>query len=354
MAYGYPGGSGPNTIIPLFELSGNLMVAYGRSMSDFKVNRYCRITPVKSTVGNYLRFNPNDLARFQNLPTDPRSAQGPAWPLGTPPRTGFDGTVGFETQEFRCQRFQFPITIDKTTVDVSSFPIMKTHTAKLGQEAMTHRAWRVARTLGNTSNYAANHVATATALNNSGFLSGGTTGDPRIMNTFNAAARQIMQDTYGAVRYGKLSVLMNHNTALKLAATREIREYVMQQEGAIKNVRMDDENYNGVYGLPARLYNCNVIVEDTFYNPYNRGNASEGGSPVVEDNKIIMFLADGDLEQPEGATSFSTCHIFAYEEFKLETKDDDWDRLVYMRATEFYDVQIVAPPTGFVITNIFS
>lgn len=352
MAIGYPGVA--NTVIPLFELSGNLMVAYGRNQKDFAVNKYSRVTPVKSIVGNYLKFNPLDLARFPNLPSSPSSAQGPAWPPGTPPQTGFTETYGFETTPFRTQRFQFPITLDKRAVDVASFPIMKTHTAVLGQRAMTHRAWRTCQTLALTSNYASSHVATASSLSGTGFLDGGTTADPRIMTAFNAATRIIMQDTFGSIRYGQISALMNHNTALKLAKSREIREYVMQQEGAIKNVRMDDANYNGVYGLPGVLYNVKIVVEDAFYNPYNRGNSAETGSVVFPDNKIVLFVADGDLEVPEGATSFCTCHSFVFEEFGLETKDDEWDRLVYMRGVMDYDVQIVAPPTGFVITEVFN
>jgi hypothetical protein len=350
MSFGYPGGA--NTIVPLFELSGNLTVAFGRNQKDFAVNRYSRIQSVKAPIGNFLKFNPHDLARLTGLPTDPASAQGPSWARGTPPPTGFDKTLSFETVPFRTERFAFPITLDKTAVDIASFPVMKTHTAAIGQRAMTHRAWRVSQTLVNTSNYAASHTATAQALNGSGPLSGGTTADPRIMNALNTAARTIMQDTYGAVRYGQLSILMNHNTALKLAATREIREYVMQQEGSYKQVTMDGQ-FNGVYGLPSKLYNYNVVVEDAFYNPYNRGNASEGGTVVFPDNKIVMFVADGDLEVPEGATSFCTCHSFMFEEFNLETKDDDWDRILYMRGVMDYDVQIVAPATGFVITEVF-
>ena len=344
----YPNGQA-STVIPLFELSGNLMVAYGRNQKDFAVNKYTRTTSVKSTVGNYVRFNPKDLARMPNLP------QKPHWAAGTPAPTGFHETLGFETVPFRTQREAFAKTLDKRSVDVASFPIMKTHTAALGQQAMTYLAYRCCAALTTTANFDASHVFTATTASGTGVLSGGTTADPRIKNAFDYAARLIQKDTFGAVRYGQLSVLMNHNTAMQLSSTREIREYVMQQADAYKMIRMDaDKNYNALYGLPDRLYNYNVVVEDAFYNPYNRSNASEAGTVVFPDNTIVMFLADGDLEQPEGASSFSTCHRFAYEEFTLETKDDTWNRLVEMRAVLDFDVQIVAPPTGCIITNVFS
>ncbi len=348
MAIVYPGLS--STVIPLFELSGNLMVAYGRNQKDIRVNDYSRTTAVKSTVGNYLRFNPKDLARLPNLP------QKPHWAPGTPSPTGFHETVGYEVVPFRTSREAFATTLDKRSVDIASFPVMKTHTAKLGQQAMTYVAYRVCTALTTTGNFDATHVFTATTASGTGVLSGGTTADPRIKNAFDYASRIIQKDTFGAVKYGQLSVLMNHNTAMRLSSSREIREYVMQHAEAYKAVRMDpDKNYNAVYGLPDRLYNYKLVVEDSFYNAGNRGAASaDVASTVFPDNTIVMFLADGDLEQPEGASSFSTCHRFAYEEFTLETKDDTWNRLVEMRAAMDFDVQIVAPPTGCIITNVFS
>ena len=345
--YGYPGGS--DTIIPLLELSGNLMVAYGRNVKDFAVNRVAKVTSVKATTGTFLQFNPFDLARLTPATVD----QGVNWAPGTPSPTGFDDTLSWTTATFRCQRKAVAKTLDQRAVDCASFPIMSTHTAGLGQKLMTYRAWKTYNVMFNQSNYQSTHVATASAMAG-GYTNTGTTSNPVIMNMLNYAARRIQQDTMGAVRYGHLSVLINPNTALQWAATPEIREYVMQQNDAIKNIKMDDANYNGVYGLPSRLYNYNLVVDDTVYNAYNEGNASEAGQFIVPDNQALVFLMDGDIEVPEGATSFSTCHMFAYEEFNLETKSDPWERLVFLRAVLDADWQVVAPQTGFVITDLFS
>lgn len=342
---GYPGGS--DTVIPLFELSGELMVAYGRNIKDFSVNKYSRVTSVKSTVGTYLQFNPLDIVRMTALPASPH------WAPGTPRPTGGYETLGFSAQPFRTSREAWAVTLDKRSVDVANFPVMKSHTAALGQRAMTFRAYQTCAAMTNTNNFPATHVSTATLLNGAGFVQSGTTSDPRWMNTLNAAARIIQQDTFSAVRYGHLSVLMNHNTALRLAATRELREYLMQQSGSPKLIHMTDPELAGMYGLPKTYYNYTIVVEDAFYNPQNRGNSAEGGVTVMPDNTAVMFLADGDLEVPEGATSFSTCHMFAYEELTLETKDDPWNRMVEMGAVMDFQIQIVAPVTGFIIQNLF-
>lgn len=346
MAYGLPGGV--NTVIPLFELSGELMIAYGRKIDG--PNKYSKITPVKSKVGNYLQFKPQDLARETSLP------QSPKWAPGTPRPTGWNNQQSFQVQPFRTTRYcPNPVLLDKESVDIASFPIMKTHTAKLGQDAMTLQAYHVCQAMTTAANFDATHVVAASdASLAGGFLDVGTTADPNILQAFNGATRIIMRDTMGAVRFGQISALMNQNTALRLSQSRELREYLMQQAGSMGNITLKDKQYNSVYGLPDYLYNVKVHVEDSWYVPYNRGSASEVGTVVFPDNTIVLFVADGDLEVPEGATSFSTCHRFMYEEMNMETKDDTYNRLLEMSVVMNYDVQIVAPATGFIITNVFS
>ncbi len=89
---------------------------------------------------------------------------------------------------------------------------------------------------------------------------------------------------------------MNHNTALKLSASRELREYLMQNATARDEIVMRKSPINSAYGLPSVLYNYNVIVENVFYNAYNRGGVGATGTVVVPDNKILVFLADGPQE----------------------------------------------------------
>jgi hypothetical protein len=52
--------------------------------------------------------------------------------------------------------------------------------------------------------------------------------------------------------------------------------------------------------------------------------------------------------------SFSTAHVFAHEEMTTETKDDVDNRRTLGRVVENYDVQIVAPATGYVLTAVLS
>jgi hypothetical protein len=53
-------------------------------------------------------------------------------------------------------------------------------------------------------------------------------------------------------------------------------------------------------------------------------------------------------------SSFSTVHIFSYEEMQAETMDDTVNRRTLLRVTDNYATTMVSPVSGFLITNLFS
>lgn len=347
MATGYPGNI--NTYVPTLDISGNLQVGFSRNIKDFPLNSYINLTKVKAPRGLYLYFNPLDVARIRL-----NNANGPRWAPGTLRPTGFQNTRGFEYKEFTTVRYAHPTTLDQQAVDVAEWDVQKKHSEDLAQEAMTFRTFIANQTLLSTANYPAAHVFTATTAGG-GFLDGGTTADPRIKKAFDYAARQIQKATMGRIKHGDLTVVMNSNTALLLSNSRELREYVMQQESAQKNITMDDSNYNAKYGLPKKLYTYNIAVEDTFYNGYNRGNASEVGAPTFEDNSIMVVTRQGDLESsgPE-SPSYSTLHLMMYEDMTVETEQDRWNRLLQLSVVDNFVPVVVAGVSACKITNIFS
>lgn len=349
MAFNGPGGN--DTYIPTLELSGNLMIEYARNLDSptLAINRACRVTPVKQTRGAYMQFNPLDLARNTNAPYDPN------WGPGSLRPTGFENNLQFQVKTFLCERKNHGKTLDKRAVDLANWPIMKAHTEALAQDAMTYRAYKVYNKMFDSTQYDATHVFSATTASGTGFLHAGTTADPRIKNAFDYAARKIMADSMGKVQFGGLSVLMNHNTALRLSSSRELREYLMQQAGSMDQLRLQKgRSLNDAFGLPDRLYGYNVIVDSLFYNPYNKGNAAISGTTVIPDNQILVCLADGPQEVPEGAPSYNTCHVFSYEEMTVETTEDTRNRLVYLDIVNDFTPEIVAPVTACLIQNVFS
>ena len=67
-----------------------------------------------------------------------------------------------------------------------------------------------------------------------------------------------------------------------------------------------------------------------------------------------MVARPGGLESSEGSQSFGTAHIFSYEEMSTEQRDDPDNRRISGRVVEDYDVQIVAPITGFIYRNVIA
>lgn len=345
MATSYPGGN--DTFIPTLDLSGNLMVGFSRNVKKYPVNRYVSLTPVKKSRGAYLYFRPEDNARLLNLP------HANKWASGTNRPVTNSTTRGFEEKTFTTTRYSYTTELDQRAIDLANWPVLKRHTEELAKDAMVARAYRSTTKMFDAAQYPAANVKTATVLGG-GFLNGGTTADPRILQAFTEADLIIQNATGGRVTPGELSVMFNHNTAVKLSRSRELREYVMQQEDAWKQITLSKDSYNSAYYLPDVLYRHNVVVESLQYMDDPRGAAAETFTPIVPDNTALVFMREGDLESEEGEASYSTAHVFVYEDMNVEVWPDAKHRKVEITVTDETDEQIVAPVTAVLITNLFS
>jgi len=347
MSTSYPGGN--DTHIPDLDLSGNLMIGFSRNVKKYPVTRYMTPTPVKLKRGPYLYFNPLDNARLPNLP------QANKWASGTIRPASFGTSRGFEQKTFTCQRYSFSTLLDMEGIEQANWPVLERNSEELAHDAMVARSIRGCTKLTTQSLYPAANVVTAASLTGAGnFLDLGTSAAPYLFKALSSADLIIQNGTGGRVQPGELSVLMNHNTAVRLARSREIREYVMQQEQAYKQITMDKDSFNGSYYLPDVLFRHNVVVESLQYNANNRGASGEAFGPVFPDNTLLVFCKPGDLDGNEGEADYSTGHIFIYEDLKVETFPDQRNRVTEIVITDTTAEEVTAAPTGVIITNIFS
>lgn len=344
MASGFPGGL--NTHVPLLEISGNLRISHSRNLKKYPINRVCTITPVKKKRGQYLYHNPED--NFQVL----KSA---VWPETTNRPVGNSTLRQFEVREFATTRYSYDCNLDSEAIELANWPVLQHHANELSNDAMVSRSKRVYDKLFDTAQYAASHTVTASSLAG-GFLDGGSKADPRIFRALSNAGLIIQRDTLGRVRPQELSVLMNQSTAIKFGQTREIREYVANQERAYQQITMQKDEFNGAYGVPDELYRFKTVVEDQYIQTAPYGAASRAGTPLVPDNTLLVFLREGDVmsDGVEGAQSFSSLHLFMYEDLNTETFPDQVNRNTKMFVTDQTAEEIVAPLTIVQITNIFS
>jgi acid phosphatase family membrane protein YuiD len=345
MSFGYAGNQ--NTFVATTELSGNLMVAFGRNKL-LPVNRYVRITPVKKTTGLYHYFNPLDYARFSH------GTEQFDWPAGSPAPTGFTNSLGWELRSFTTRRKVYPFSLDLQAEQQADWPVLKSHSENAAQLAMTDRTLEVTSVVTNSANYPSTHVATATALAG-GFLTAGTETDPKLKIALNKQAVIINKDSGGNVKPKNLCVVMNPNTATLLANSQEVHSVFVRSQFALQNLK-GEEPINAIWGLPDRLYGYPVVVEDTTYNTSNRGASGEAVTYVFPDNYIALLCREEQMEGVEGAHSYSTCHIFVYspDDMKVEAKTDTWDRIIAGRVVDNRQVVQVAGVTGALITNVIS
>jgi len=342
----YP--NGLNTLIPLFEASGHLQIKYSRNPKSFKLGEYTVQVAAPSARGAYLEFNPNDTIR---------KLSKSKWPYGTPAPAGFENLQGFEQKNFFCERYVFPTALDKFSVDMGSFDVQKVHSEMLAVKAMINRTEVALTAITNTANYPSTNTATAAALAG-GFLDQGTPSDPRIFKALTAAALAIQKATGGRAGQAgaKFGVLMSVNTALRLSYSREIREYVMQNPEALRLVTGDNDNFmsSASYMLPDNLYKFTTVVEDSFVNTGNPdATATDLNTNQMPDNTLIVFVKTGGWNKTYGEADFSTFTQFVHEDMTVEMKQEEWDRLTYLRVVDNFDFKITSPKSGYVITSVY-
>lgn len=338
--------NGLNTVIPLFEASGNLQVEFARNPKSFALNQYSSRISAPTPRGTYLYFNPNDAVRVLGTKK---------WAYGTPRPAGFQNQQGFTVKNFFCERYTETTTLDKFSVDVGSFDVQAIHTRRLAAQLMINRTnVSVAKMIDTTQYPAANVFATATAAGAGGSVYAGTTADPRLFKLLSGAAQIIQKATGGRVRVGELGFICNQVTAQKLSLSREIREYVMQQPTAYQMVTGEKNALMSAYLLPDQLYRFNVAIEDTFINLGNQDSTADVNTNCFPDNTIIVYVREGGLEAQYGAGGYSTYTHFVYDDMNAKAVVDDWNQLVQLAVDDNFDFQVTAPVTGVIIQDVSS
>lgn len=334
------------------EITANLVVNYARNKSKFLVNRYATITPVRLPVGFYSR-----LSAGANIRLNPTSGYGYGWAPGQRRPDGSWNQIGNTRVPYATYRYGYPTQLDLQTVDTADWKIQPTYFNMVATQAMVNRTYQMAAVATNSANYPSLHVSTATALGG-GFLDAGTGTAPFLQAAIQNAAIRISKSTGGMVSSPKeLMLITNPNGAAKLSRSQEIREYLARQEGAIK-VLTGEEPTNAInYNVPDKMYGTELIIEGAVFNSGGITAEDEilNSNFVWPDSTVLICARSDQLVWPEGAVGNpSTLGIFEYEAMNAETKTDSWDRILHMSVSEQFQPQVVAPLTGFLITNAFS
>lgn len=337
--------SGTNTYLPQM-VQDNLIVGYARNKEDYSLNQYIQIVPTPKNQAYYLFIDGKAAVRLTN--SDLRNI---IWPDGTPRPSGDNNFAEHEFKPVATTRKSFEYTVGHMGVEQAAYDIHAVNSGFQGNRAVLARTQAVQTALANAS--WGSNTGTATSLGG-GFVSGGTATTPTFKKLVNKVLQQIRKATFGSVKAKDIICVMSPLVAETISESQEIHAYVKESPFAQAQIRGDAPGLNTNYGLPDMLYKVRVIVDDAYKVTSKRGAVTDVTASVLDENQIYFLSRPGGLVMPYGGVSFSTVQLFVREEMSVEIKTDTTNRLDQGFVTDDYGAYVVAPASGYLVTNALS
>lgn len=353
----YPGPS--NTWVPSWEATGQV-IAFARNPKKFKVNDYVAFRPAKKMVGLYLELDSDQFARVV-------TSDEFTWADGAERPSGNNNLIPFDFREYRCKRYDFPVTLGNLTVEQADWNVMAFHSAMVMQQAMTAFTKRVVDVIDSATEFSGQ---TDTATN----LGGGkwdvaTTALPYIRKTVDAVIEAILKGTGAMVTADELRMVIGPTGARRMAESQELLDYLKQSPYAMAQVRGEDPGArNNHYGLPNKMYGVEIVIEDAVRVSTRKG-ASSTTKDFIKDSDKVTFLSKqdalpGDQVGDAPTPNFSTVQAFYYGEqgdtndksgyLVVETWDDVRNKRKEVHVVQNIAEKLVAKKSGYLVTDILT
>lgn len=335
--------SGHNTFVPV---PNGTVIDFSRDPSKFALNRYTQIIPVQKNEGLYLEMTVEQAGRL--ITSDQAEFR---WPDGSNAPQNEDGTESFQWRNYRAERFQYGAKLGDLSVAQAEWDIKNQHMRICLQQAMTARTNSVVSVLTNSANYDSSHrSAVALIPGNSGTFAASTTARQDIKRALNHAAQVIMKDTLSVVGPDDLMIVMSPKAAARIAECQELVDHVKHSRDSLPQFK-GEISTGRLFGLPAKLYGYDVVVEDASKTT-NRKGATRNAVHVWPDTSIAMVSRVGGLVGKEGP-NFSTAALFVYgpDDMAVEQKHDTENRVHSVRVIDHFQAKMVAPVSGFLFTD---
>lgn len=347
MAYSVVGG-GLSTFVPSTNdlATGALQVEFTRSVNSFALTRYATLVPVSKMTGYYLRQDPTDAVRV----TDPNEF---LWPLGNDAPTGKQNA--FDFVQYTTQRFAYPFYIPQETAQQAAWDVVAQHARSKMTLAMTARTRRAASILATNANWGSNYTTAAGTSTGpwtaTGSWNGSTVANKYIQKSIQQAMQIIGRQTGGAVSPSQIIMVISPTVATLIAQSPEAQEFTKYNPQSVSFLQGDDTFSK--WGIPKTLFGLgDVVVEDAVYTSTKKKSDSTSTSSYVLGNGVYFLSRPGGLLGVEGAPSFSTLQIFAYEDMVVEQFTDAPNRRTVGRVIDNSVANIVAPVSGFAIQDV--
>jgi len=324
-------------------------VEFSRNPRSFPINRYVEIIPTNKPQGKYLRIDDEEAVRVADIDRY-------RWP-DRQKRPAPDD-LDHEFADFSTTRFAPGFRLGKRTVRAADWNIVASHSRMAATKAMVIRTKRVLTVLTTAGNWTSG-VTTDTATNmGGGKWNASSTANKYIQKAINAIANQIVLNTNAVIHRNRIRMVMGPDVAKAVAESPEIAAW-LQNHGATLNILLGRHDDFSDFGILAPLFGIgDVVVEDTpiVTDPKKVGTKA---AKVFQLTDRVLFLTRErlvgtsiDVEAGDATITYSTVGIFAFEDMTVETKDEDWDRLTEGSVVDDTDVELVAPLSGFYLSDV--
>lgn len=339
----FPGGN--NTFVPSYEASGKLQIEFSRNPASFPLNRYVGFKKVDKSVGYYLKITPEEAGRVVKQ-------EDYAFPDGQDAPNGHDGTESFAFLPYSTDRFAYPYTLGDKAVSQATWDIIATHGRIHAQKAMTARTMRALEVLTATSSWSGN-TGTATSLAG-GIWTGSSEANQYIQKTFNAVKEAVHKATLGAVPPDALRCVIGPELAHVIRESPEVIGFIKQNERAFP--ALAGSTFFMRWGVPEMLYGVKMVVEDTVKVTTRKKTSGSATSAYALGSSQAIFTAvpeglENSQEPAEGAPTFNTMTLFAYEDMTVESRRDDDNRRHLARVVDDTAEVLTAPASGYLVTG---
>lgn len=321
------------------KVTTGLIVGYGRNANDFAVNKLTKLHLVDRQIGRFPKLRPQEAARLLD-PAFRRWADG-----GNRPVSDFNKDV-WDWISYETVRYAEAIPLGYLGVEQADFPVIEAQAQSLAMRAMLARSidmWTILTTGGT---YLSGLTDTATNWGG-GAWSAATTANRYIQKGIAAIVTAIEKATNGAVSYDSLTMVMSPTVAYKVAASQEVAEGLIQSPFARE--QLEGAKWHLNYGLPAKLYGVNVVVDNAVKvttGPNSAGTATAAYTGSATD---VYFVArPGELVNNTGvASDFCSIANFVFkgEEMVSEVIDDPFNARKVVSVKDNYQMKVLAQET---------
>ena len=336
-------GGGLSTYVPSTNdlATGALQVEFTRTVNSFALSRYAQIVPTSKMTGFYLRQDVTDNARIPDTKEF-------VWPLGNDRPTGKQNS--FDFIQYITERYAYPFYIPQETANQSAWDVVAQHARSKAQLAMTARTIRAASVLSTSGNWGGNYVATpATSPISAGSWTASSVANGFIQKTIQGVMRQVSLSSGGAVSPSQLIMVISPTVAQIVSQAPETKDYVKNYPAALSFYQGSDTFSR--WGIPPTLFGLgDVVVDDSVRVTSKKGATTV--SSYVYGNGAFFVSRPGGLVGVEGAASFSTLQIFAYEDMTVEQFNDPMNRRLEGRVIDNSVAAVVAPVGGYAIGDV--